>query len=214
MARALPTFAFAVAAAIARDAAALDEAPKSGGRAGAAGALGHEAPTEDSPSGYLNLFSTLGFGDGLRFNNPYRLDTVLGSDAASLSLTPAFMDLSANMTFGLPTRVQHGASVHVGFSLAGTSQVYVNASYVLDYHRYAPWMVHARIGPTFLLSPDINGGGEIAAGFSYFFTGALGLTSEVAFDLFYGAGTLERNYSVVPILSAQLGIIVDFEVLP
>ena len=43
---------------------------------------------------------------------------------------------------------------------------------------------------------------------------ALGLTSELAFDLFYGAGTLERDYTVVPTLSLQLGVIVDFEVLP
>jgi hypothetical protein len=99
-------------------------------------------------------------------------------------------------------------------SLAGVRQAYVNLSYVLDYHRFAPWMVHARIGPTILLSPDINVGGELASGFSYFFTGALGLTSEVALDVFYGAGTLERTYTVVPTLSAQLGVIVDFEVLP
>ncbi|MFO0616529.1 MAG: hypothetical protein U0414_28305 [Polyangiaceae bacterium] len=90
----------------------------------------------------------------------------------------------------------------------------MNVSYILDYRGFASWMVHARIGPTFILSPDLNAGGELAAGFSYFFTGALGLTSEVAFDLFYGAGTLERDYSVIPTLSAQLGVIVDFEVLP
>ncbi len=173
-----------------------------------------EARKDDSPGGYINMFATLAFGDGLRFNNPFRLETQLGADAASLSLTPAYVDLGANMTFGLPSRVQHGASVHFGTSLSGVSQTFLNASYILDYHGFAAWMLHARIGPTFLLSPDINVGGELAGGFSYFVTGALGLTSELAFDLFYGAGTLERDYTVVPTLSLQLGIIVDFEVLP
>ncbi|MFO0616530.1 MAG: hypothetical protein U0414_28310 [Polyangiaceae bacterium] len=71
-------------------------------------------PASEAPSGYLNLFSTLSFGEGLRFNNPYRLATELGADAESLSLTPAYADLGANITFGLPRGLQHGASVHAG----------------------------------------------------------------------------------------------------
>ena len=211
MTRALPTFAIVIAAAIARDARADDAAPASNADAKE---LAKAEPKEESPSGYLNLFATLGFGGGFRFNNPYRLATQLGADAASVSLSPGFVDFSGNMTFGLPTNVQHGGSVHAGAALGGVPQAYMNVSYILDYHRYAAWMFHARIGPTILLSPDINVGGELASGFSWLFTGALGLTGELAFDLFYGAGTLERTYSVVPIVSAQLGVIVDFEVLP
>lgn len=216
MRRALPTVAIVVAAVIALDARAEDGASTAPEARPATDATAppKAEPKEESPSGYLNLFATLGFGGGFRFNNPYRLATQLGADAASVSLSPGFVDFSGNMTFGLPTNVQHGGSVHAGAALGGVPQAYMNVSYILDYHRHAAWMFHARIGPTILLSPDINVGGELASGFSWLFTGALGLTSELAFDLFYGAGTLERTYSVVPIVSAQLGVIVDFEVLP
>ena len=55
---------------------------------------------------------------------------------------------------------------------------------------------------------------EVGSGFSYFFTSGLGLTSELSFDLFYGAATLDSQYSAVPVLSLSLGVVVDYEVLP
>ncbi len=167
-----------------------------------------------SPDAYANLFGAISFGDGLRFNNPYRLHTELGSTARSVSLTAPYVDFAGAVTFGKPDSIQHGAALHAGVSTSGPEQTFLSLSYLAAYRAGRSFMVYGRIGPDVLLSPDPNVGGELAGSFSYFFTGALGLTSELAFDLFYGAGTLDKNYTVYPILSGQLGIIVNYEVLP
>ncbi len=176
----------------------------------------NDKPSADDKKSTLDtqLFATLSFGKGLRFNNPYRLATELGSDASSLSVTAAYVDFGANATFGAPRGLQHGVAVHAGVSMEGVRQAYLSGSYELAFRRYASWMVHARLGPSILLSPDVNVGGEIASGFSGFVTGGLGFTSELSFDLFYGAATLDRKYTTIPVLSLQIGVIADLELLP
>lgn len=169
---------------------------------------------EAEPGFYARAFGTFSVGKGLRFSNPYRLSTVLGEDAASASLTATYVDISGNLAFGNPNGVQQGASIHVGSSVEGVLQPFVTPSYVVLYRADEPFMAYGRIGPVILLSPDANVGGEIAGSFSWFFLTGLGVTSEVAFDLFYGAATLTEQYSVVPVLSFQLGVIVDYEFLP
>jgi A/G-specific adenine glycosylase len=174
------------------------------------------APPLPAPetSGYLRVVGSLSMGKGLRLSNPYRLDTVLGETASSASLTAAFLDGGLALLFGEPDAIQHGGAVHFGVSVEGVGQPYASACYELAYRADEPFLVHGRVGPAFLLAPDFNVGGEVAGGFSYFFTSGLGLTSELAFDLFYGAATLDSQYSAVPVLSLSLGVVIDYEVLP
>jgi hypothetical protein len=169
---------------------------------------------EAAPGFYARAFGTFSVGKGVRFSNPYRLSTVLGEDAQSASLTSTYLDIAGTMAFGSPNGIQQGASIHVGSSVDGVLQPFITPSYVVVYRADEPWMAYGRLGPVILLSPDANVGGEIAGSFSWFFLSGLGVTSEVAFDLFYGAATLTEQYSVIPILSFQLGIIVDYEFLP
>ena len=51
-----------------------------------------------SKPGYVQLFLTSFFGDGLRFNNPYRLATPLGDNAESLSRTAPYVDIGLAAT--------------------------------------------------------------------------------------------------------------------
>lgn len=169
---------------------------------------------EADPSPYARAFLTGATGFGLRFNNPYRLGTQLGDDAGSVSIPAPYVDFSANVALGPPNGLQHGASLHVGGSVADVLQPFITPSYVLAYRADLPIMVYGRIGTPILLAPDPNIGGELAGSLSYFFNSGLGLTSEIAFDLFYGAATLDEQYSVIPILDFQLGVIVDYEFLP
>lgn len=166
------------------------------------------------PGPTARILGTIAIGRGLRLSNPYRLETQLGEDASSLSLTASYVDFGFGIAVGEGEGLAHGGALHVGSSLSGPWQPYVTPSYLLVYRGDAPFLVTGRVGPVVLLAPDTNVGGELAGGFSWFFTGALGVTSEVAFDLFYGAATLESSYSVVPVLSAQLGFVIDYEVLP
>jgi len=164
--------------------------------------------------GYARLFTTLMFGRGLRFNNPYRLRTQLGDTAESVSLTAPYFDASFNTCFGRPNGVQHGGSLHFSIALEGVGQQAIAPSYLIAYRGSSPMLGYGRIGLSVLLSPDVSVGGELAAGFAYFLTGSWGLSAELVGNLFYGAGSYESSYSIYPILSLQLDMIADFEVLP
>ncbi len=166
------------------------------------------------PGSYARLIATTGFGRGFRFNNPYRLATQLGDTAESVSLTATYWDVGLAAAFGPPDGLQHGAAVHVSVSLHGVPQQALSGSYLLLYRADQPWMAYGRAGLSLLTQPDPNVGGELAGGFAYFFTGALGAHAELVGNLFYGAGTYEVAFSVIPVLSLQAGIVFDFEVLP
>ena len=79
---------------------------------------------------YAHLFGALEVGRGLRLNNPYRLETVLGDDAESLSLTATYLDVSAGAAFGRADLLQHGAALHASFALHGIPQEVLTPSYV------------------------------------------------------------------------------------
>lgn len=166
------------------------------------------------PTGYARVVGTLAFGDGLRFNNPYRLSTQLGQTAESLSLTSAYIDLGAGFALGPPNGLQHGAALRFSAALSGVSQQVLTPSYFVAVHGPRRTLAFGRAGTPILLSPDAGVGAELGAGIGYFLTAKVGLFGEVVGDLFYGAGTFDVKYAVYPVLSAQLGLIIDAEILP
>lgn len=171
-------------------------------------------PFEGPPGRYVRFLFSAASGVGFRFNNPYRLSTELGDDASSVSLTAPFIDFAASVLGGPPSFVQHGGSLHVGSSLTGPGQPYLTPSYILAYRASLPILVYGRIGTPIVLAPDPNIGAEVAASLSYFFTAGIGVTTEIGFDLFYGAATLDEQYTAIPVLFAQLGVVADYELLP
>ncbi|MBI4957284.1 MAG: hypothetical protein HY908_35055 [Myxococcales bacterium] len=102
----------------------------------------------------------------------------------------------------------------IAAALRGVGQQALSVSYLLLYRADGPVMPYARAGVSVLTAPDPNVGGELAAGGAYFFTGALGLSAELVGNLFYGAGTYDRQYTAYPVLSLELGLLADLEVLP
>lgn len=167
---------------------------------------------EDKP-GYFQLQAQSLVGTGLRFNNPYRLATVLGETAESVSRTPVYLDLGAAVLFGGPTRFQHGAQLGFSIALEGVRQAVFTPSYVLA-RRRGMFAVQARVGTPIVLTPDVTVGGELALAGTWFFRAALGLRAEVVGDVFYGAGTVERKVPAYPMLSFAAGLVVAYEVLP
>ena len=63
------------------------------------------------PGPYFDLLGTVMFGDGLRFNNPYRLSHELGDTGESLSSTAPYVDFAIAATTGNPSGLQHGARI-------------------------------------------------------------------------------------------------------
>src|SRR5262249_24074325 len=149
-----------------------------------------EVPSQrDAPGGlasdlmrrgvYVNLLGTAMLGDGLRFNNPYRLSHVLGSNGESLSTTAPYSDLALGVTFGDPDGLQHGARLAWSAALSGVPQHVVVPGYFAVYRAKAPWLFYGWAGLPFVLQPDFGVGGELAVGAARLLTAGLGLAASV-----------------------------------
>jgi hypothetical protein len=55
---------------------------------------------------------------------------------------------------------------------------------------------------------------EAGLGTAYFLSANLGIGAELDFSLFYGAATIERAVTAIPVASLALGVFFDWEHLP
>jgi hypothetical protein len=163
---------------------------------------------------YFHSYFASGIGRGLRFNNPYRLSKELGDDAESLSLSATYLDLALAGLLGNPTGLQHGAAVHLSIAMDGIQQEVLTPSYVALYRLSPRWALEGRFGLPIVLEPDASTGLELAASGMFFVTGGVGIKADLIGSLFYGAATRDTSVTVIPILSAQVGVVIDYEVLP
>jgi hypothetical protein len=163
---------------------------------------------------YLDMFGTVMFGDGLRFNNPYRLAHELGKTGESLSTTAAYADLAFAVTTGEPNGLQHGARLSWSFALEGVPQQVITPSYVALLRPDRSWLLYGWAGLPIVAEPDFNVGGELGVGGTWLLRAGLGATSALVLDGFYGAGTRETRAAFYPVVSGQVGLLVSYEVLP
>ena len=175
-------------------------------------ARAEESPFATKP-GYGQLFASVMAGTGLRFNNPYRLATPLGSDAESVSRTAAYVDLGIAMTLGNPLGFQHGAALRTTIALEGVGQVVMTPSY-FGWRRWGALAAYGRAGIPVVVTPDTTWGLEGALGAAFFFLGGVGVCAEVIGDVIWGAGTRDVSTATYPILSGQVGFLGTYEVLP
>jgi hypothetical protein len=166
------------------------------------------------PGDAYRLFGAVSFGRGIRFNNPYRLQTELGDGAESLSLSATYTDLQLGVVFDAAGTFAHGVSVHGSFALDGVPQEVVTPSYVLFVALDPRWALVGRAGLPFVVEPDFNVGFEAAGGGIFYVTSGLGVTASLVGNLFYGAATYESPRTAIPMLSLEAGIFYDYEVLP
>lgn len=186
-------------------------------RAGAAEPLGFERYRTPIPGSdaYWHTFASLGIGKGLRFNNPYRLATPIGDTPESLSWTAAYYDIAIGAVRGPALGLSHGAVLHLSIAAQGIPQEVLTPSYVaIDRIGDGRFLLLGRAGIPIVLEPDLTGGVELGAGAAYLITAGLGVQGELAGSLFYGAATQDKSVSTIPVLSAQLGVFIDYEVLP
>jgi len=164
---------------------------------------------------YWHGFGSLALGKGLRFNNPYRLSTPLGKTPESVSSTATYYDLGFGVVRGAPDGLAHGAVLHLSIAAQGIPQEVLSLSYIgltrIDGGRF---LLYGRAGIPVVLQPDLGGGLEAAFGGAFMISAGLGVQSELVGSLFYGAGTLDRSVTTIPVVSAQLGLFIDYEVLP
>lgn len=172
------------------------------------------ASTPRSRQAYKHWLGGLYVGKGLRFNNPYRLGTVLGEDAESLSLSATYLDLHLGRTFSEPDGFEHGVTVHLSIATDGVRQEVLTPSYLLVRRLSPRFLSYGRLGVPVVLEPDASVGLEAGLGGAYFFSATLGIGAELDFSVFYGAATIEEAATVIPITSLALGVFFDWESLP
>jgi hypothetical protein len=177
-----------------------------------AGSPSREPGREKGP--YVEPFAGLALGRGLRFNNPFRLETQLGDGADSLSLTASYLDVGVGAAFGDPLGLRHGAALRMSIALEGVNQQVLTPSYLVLYPIHDDVLAFARAGTPLVFEPDLSGGLELGGGAVWFVTAGAGLSAELIGSLFFGAATWERDPSVVPIVSLELGAWFEYEVLP
>ena len=139
----------------------------------------------------------------------------LGDTSESLSLTAAYYDLGLGFVRGPALGLAHGAVLHLSVAAQGIPQEVLSLSYTaLERLDNGRTLLFGRAGTPIILEPDLSGGLEVAAGAAYMISAGLGVQSELAFSLYYGAATQDRSVTTIPVLSLQLGLFVDYEVLP
>jgi hypothetical protein len=172
------------------------------------------ARTPRSRQAYKHWIGGLYLGRGLRLNNPYRLSTVLGDDAESLSLTATYLDVHVGRTFSEPDGFEHGIAAHFSIATDGIRQEVLSPSYLL-LRRFSPRLLgYARAGAAIVLEPDASVGLEAGLAGVYFVSANLGFGAELDFSLFYGAATIDRAVTTIPVASLALGVFFDWEQLP
>jgi hypothetical protein len=166
------------------------------------------------PGPHYDLFGTAMLGDGLRFNNPYRLSHELGSSGESLSATAPYLDLAIGATVGKVRGIEHGARLGWSVSVSGVPQQVITPSYLAMMRLTPAWLVYGWAGLPILIEPDANLGGELAIGGAWLARAGLGASFALVADGFYGAATAETRAAFYPVISAQMGLFVAYEVLP
>ena len=172
------------------------------------------ARTGRSSAGYQHWLGGIYLGRGIRFNNPYRLRRELGDDSRSASLSATYLDLHLGRTFSSPDGFEHGLALHLSIATDGVRQEVVTPSYLL-LRRFTPRVLgYWRAGFPIVLEPDASVGLETGLGSAYFLSANFGIGAELDFSVFYGAATVDRAVTVIPLASLALGIFFDWEHLP
>ncbi|HEY2406796.1 MAG TPA: hypothetical protein VGI10_12375 [Polyangiaceae bacterium] len=210
--RFLPCSASALLALAAPARAEGIDAARNSSAAPGAGETTYQTPLRPR-AGYLQLFSPVAIGRGLRFNNPYRLQSTLGGTPRSLSLTASYLDVGLGAVWGSLDGIAHGGVAHVSLAVQGIPQEVLSVSYIALAHlgRFVPF---GRAGVPIVLQPDASAGLEGALGTAYMLRAGVGVQGELVASLYYGAATIERKVTEIPVLSLELGIWIDYEVLP
>jgi hypothetical protein len=170
-----------------------------------------DAEEEDSgPADPLRILTTLTFGSSIRFIQDLEYDQEF--------VAPAYLDLAGAVV--LPGRdLRHAIGVSASLNVtrdgpdpplgvgAGT-QFVVGPSYGL-YIPLADFLIYPKLSVPIAVSPEPSLGFELSVGGAYRFLAGFGLYAELAASMFIGGAA-----SIHPLGSGEVGLIIDYEVLP
>lgn len=170
-------------------------------------------PPPPPPVTPISGLLALSIGRGLRFNNPYRLARPLGSTAESVSLAATYLDIGGAVLFGAH-EFRHGPALGGSVALQGIGQFVLTPSYLAQFGLGEGLAVHGRAGIPIVVAPDTTAGIEAGVGSRLAMAYGLGVQIELVGSAYFGAATAERSITTIPMLSLQLGIFFDHQVVP
>jgi hypothetical protein len=98
----------------------------------------------------------------------------LGQGGESLSLTAPYLDLAVAVATGSPTGLVHGGRLSWSIALGGVPQSTLTPAYLMALRPSDYWLFYAWLGVPILTAPDLNAGGELAVGATYFIRSGVG----------------------------------------
>ncbi len=153
----------------------------------------------------------LALGRGLRFNNPYRLATPLGSSARSISATAPFVELGGGALWaGGLLGGRHGARAALTAAATGVSQLVATLGYWSQWSLTNRLWLDAHAGAPVVITPDTSVGVEAGVGLAGEIAASIGVSAAATAGLYFGAATPERAVSTIPVLSLQFAVFYRF----
>jgi len=159
----------------------------------------------------LRLMGTASAGRPVRL----RRDRRLGQGR----LAPAYLDLFAALVLPNSGGLQHGLGLtaSIGLSADGgfyepvkaLSQVLVAPTYVLFSNLDADWLAFGHVGIPIGIAGGKTLGLDVGGALAYRVLAGLGFFAEISGVVFLG-----QEQRLYPMLACELGVMVDFEVLP
>jgi hypothetical protein len=134
-------------------------------------------------------------------------------------LAPVFADALAGYVFGSDTEFAHGIGLGLSLNLSEDGgftapvgvmqQLVVMPSYLLYWNVAPELFALGHAGIPIAVTEGVSAGAEIGAALGYRLLAGFGAYTEAAVELFGGA-----NSTINPVLSFEVGLFLDYEVLP
>jgi len=170
-------------------------------------ASGASAQDADAPERY---FGALSSGAGLRLTR--------NVDFGQTRLAPAYVDVLAGYVlpggalrsgFGLGASIAYTDDGGYTEPVIALEQLVLMPAYLLRYELAFDWTVIAHAGVPIVVAGGPSCGLEVAGALGYRFLAGFGGFAELGLDTFIGTATTFH-----PIATLELGVFIDYEVLP
>lgn len=155
----------------------------------------------------------------LQFGGGFTLRLVKDRDFAQDSFAPAFIDAFGAVVLPSSEVWRHGFGLGASFNLVSDGgilegvdafQQFVFTPSYLAYLRFSDdFVAHGKFGVPWVISPETSLGLQLDLGITGLLTSSLGAYVEFGLAAFLGA-----EDTIHPTLSAEVGISIDYEVLP
>lgn len=140
---------------------------------------------------------------------------------------PSYFDVFGGVVLPGRGRLRHAATLHVASNLSGDGnytfgldplQQWVltpayTARFALQDDPVPDFLLYGRFGVPLALSPDFSWGLELDVGATYMLLAGFGIYVEVGYSMFFGAKDRSGDLTIHPLLSGELGVVFDIEVL-